>query len=78
MNLNPLGKRNASYSSCYDVWKYISELGISKVKYSPRITASKRKRYFFCNVIIMEERLHVKYIELCVVVFSFCIIKLIN
>ena len=48
MNLNPLGKRNASYSSCYDVWKYISELGISKVKYSPAtITASKCKRYFF-------------------------------
>lgn len=34
MNLNPLGKRNASYSSCYDVWKYISELGISKVQLS--------------------------------------------
>ena len=47
MNLNPLGKRNASYSSCYDVWKYISELGISKVKYSQTITATKCKRYFF-------------------------------
>jgi len=34
MNLDPLAKRNASYSSCYDVWKYISELGISKVQLS--------------------------------------------
>lgn len=32
MNVDPLAKRNASYSSCYDVWKYISELGISKVQ----------------------------------------------
>lgn len=31
MNVDPLAKRNASYSSCHDVWKYISELGISKV-----------------------------------------------
>ena len=31
MNVDPLAKRNASYSSCYDVCKYISELGISKV-----------------------------------------------
>ena len=31
MNVDPLAKRNASYSSCQDVCKYISELGISKV-----------------------------------------------
>ncbi|XP_020618954.1 DNA-directed RNA polymerase III subunit RPC6-like [Orbicella faveolata] len=34
MNVDPLAKRNASYSSCNDVWKYISELGISKVQLS--------------------------------------------
>ncbi|XP_068683022.1 DNA-directed RNA polymerase III subunit RPC6-like [Montipora capricornis] len=34
MNVDPLAKRNASYSSCQDVCKYISELGISKVQLS--------------------------------------------
>lgn len=31
MNVDPLAKRNASFASCHDVCKYISELGISKV-----------------------------------------------
>lgn len=37
MNVDPLAKRNASYSSCYDVWKYISELGISKVNFIEKL-----------------------------------------
>ena len=40
MNVDPLAKRNASYSSCQDVWKYISELGISKVNIYLLITNS--------------------------------------
>lgn len=32
MNVDPLAKRNASYSSSQDVSKYISQLGISKVQ----------------------------------------------
>lgn len=34
MNVDPLAKRNASFASCHDVCKYISELGISKVQLS--------------------------------------------
>lgn len=34
MNVDPLAKRNASYSSSQDVSKYISQLGISKVELS--------------------------------------------
>lgn len=36
MNVDPLAKRNASYSSSQDVSKYISQLGISKVQQKNR------------------------------------------
>jgi len=34
MKIDPLLKRNRSYASSTEVWKYISELGISKVTLS--------------------------------------------
>lgn len=33
-NVDPIAQRNGSYASSQDVWKYISELGISKVQLS--------------------------------------------
>ncbi|KAL4238043.1 DNA-directed RNA polymerase III subunit RPC6 [Mactra antiquata] len=32
--VDPIAQRNSSYASSHDVWKYISELGISKVQLS--------------------------------------------
>ena len=32
MKVDPLARKNASYAPSSDVWKFITELGISKVK----------------------------------------------